>query len=150
MHVLYGNVDVDIHSSSHVYCISHVCSWFIVCNADDLYCRIKETIKYSVFCIRLSVGYTMTCFEPAIMETKNDEQSRQRELIKRYISSLQTQKNLIILAKYTISIMVYRFCTVRSFHGHTDTYRFLFKPRYTDIPVYRTTPSSHLSPLYHV
>ena len=51
MHVLYGNVDVVIHSSSHVYCISHVCSWFIVCSTDDLYRRIKETIKYSVFCI---------------------------------------------------------------------------------------------------
>ena len=52
MHVLYGNVDVDIHTSNHVYCVSHVCSWFIACRTDDLYPRIRETIKYSVFCLR--------------------------------------------------------------------------------------------------
>ena len=65
MHVLYGNVDVDIHTSNHVYCISHVCSWFIVCRTDDLYHRIRETIKYSVFC-------TFRAFTLASYYTCND------------------------------------------------------------------------------
>ena len=65
MHVLYGNVDVDIHTSNHVYCISHVCRWFIVCRTDDLYHRIRETIKYSVFC-------TFRAFTLASYYTCND------------------------------------------------------------------------------